>query len=99
MKTIYLREKKSGNYEFSNRENHTHKFKTQKEFREWYHKEGIYDRKNYESYAEYSKAYDSLKNSAKRGLLIKATYRMSQTYFYSNEFKDVIKFIKKHNLF
>ena len=36
MKTIYLREKKSGNFEFSNKENATLAFKTQKSFKEFY---------------------------------------------------------------
>ena len=33
---IYLREKRSGNFEISNKENSTIKFKTQKAFKEWY---------------------------------------------------------------
>lgn len=33
---IYLREKRSGNFELSNKEEATIKFKTQKAFKEWY---------------------------------------------------------------
>lgn len=33
---IYLREKRSGNFEISNKENSTVQFKTQKSFKAWY---------------------------------------------------------------
>lgn len=33
---IYLREKRSGNFEISNKENSTIRFKTYKSFKEWY---------------------------------------------------------------
>lgn len=36
MKTIYLRQKKSGNFEFSNKKEATISFKTKKDFREWF---------------------------------------------------------------
>jgi len=36
MKTIYIREKRSGNYEFSNRAEATHKFKSKKTFKKWF---------------------------------------------------------------
>jgi hypothetical protein len=36
MKTIYLREKKSGNFELSNRQEHTHKFKTWTALQDFY---------------------------------------------------------------
>lgn len=36
MKTIYIREKRSGNFEFASRENATLKFKTKKEFKQWF---------------------------------------------------------------
>ena len=45
MGTIYLRQKRSGNYEFSNKDNYTHKFKTQKSFKEFY--ENNLKRRNY----------------------------------------------------
>jgi len=76
MKIIYLREKRSGNFEFSNRENHTHKFNTWTGLEAWYNQ----DRK-----------LDSL-YSGRTGQVIKAEYRKSQTYFDSfAELKTFIK--------
>ena len=37
MKPIYLRQKRSGNFELSTRENHTHKFTTWKAMRTWFY--------------------------------------------------------------
>jgi len=65
MKTIYLREKKSGNFELSNKLEATHKFKTQKEFKEWYKPE------------YWSRRYGQKHYKA----IVKATYSQSQTYF------------------
>ena len=79
MKIIYLRQKKSGNFEITeDSKKATHKFKTQKSFREWY--EGEYDRKG--------------QISCRTGKIIKATYRLSQTYFYSAQ--EVIDHCKKN---
>jgi len=36
MKTIYLREKRSGNFELSNRKDHTHKFTTKRAAKEFF---------------------------------------------------------------
>ena len=77
MKTIYLRQKRSGNYEFSTKLNATHSFKTQKAFKEWY---------NNERPSRYGKCS-----------IIKATYRLSQTYFCNAE--EVLAYIKKNNIF
>jgi len=68
MKTIYLRQKRSGNFELSTRENHTHKFTTWKALHAWF-------------------------NDLYRGRVIKAQYRLSQTYF--NSFDELKTFIKK----
>jgi len=72
MKTIYLRQKRSGNFEFSNRQEATEKFTTKKSFIDF--TKSIYD-----------------------GKIIKATYRMSQTYFYNGT--EAYDFIKKNNIF
>ncbi len=69
MKTIYLREKRSGNFELCSRKEHTHKFRTWKDLQEWYN------------------------NLYWTSRVIKATYRLSQTYF--NEFEELKSFIKK----
>lgn len=42
MKTIYLREKKSGNFEFSNRKQANLKFSTKKEFKKWFDEQHRY---------------------------------------------------------
>jgi hypothetical protein len=68
MKAIYLRQKRSGNFELSTRENHTHKFTTWKALHAW---------------------FNDLYNSR----VIKAEYRLSQTYF--NSFDELKTFIKK----
>lgn len=70
MKTIYLRQKRSGNYELSNRKNHTSKFTTWKSLKEFF--DTIYF-----------------------GRIIKAEYRLTQTYF--NTFDELKTFIKKAN--
>jgi hypothetical protein len=70
MNTIYLRQKRSGNYELSNRKNHTHKFTTWKALKEFF--DTIYF-----------------------GRIIKAEYRLTQTYF--NTFDELKTFIKKAN--
>jgi len=70
MKTIYLRQKRSGNYELSNRKNHTSKFTTWKALSAWY-------------------------NDLYYGRIIKAEYRLTQTYF--NSFDELKTFIKKAN--
>jgi len=44
MKTIYIRQKRSGNFEFSNRENHTVKFTTLKALRNWYINDRMFGR-------------------------------------------------------
>ena len=71
MKPIYLRQKESGNFELSNRENHTHKFTTWKALNAWFN--------------------DSV-NDLYGGRVIKAEYRLSQTYF--NSFDELKTFIK-----
>lgn len=71
MKTIYLRELKSGNFEISNKKEGTVKFKTQKEIRAFFGT--LWSRK-----------------------VIKARYRLSQTYFAGPE--EFITFIKKNGL-
>ena len=58
MKTIYLREKRSGNFEITTKENATHSFNTKKHLVEFYSQLG-----------------------SKR--IVKATYRLAQTYFSS----------------
>jgi len=74
MKPIYLRQKRSGNFELSTRENHTHKFTTWKALRAW---------------------YDDLYFGRRTNRVIKAQYRLSQTYF--NSFDELKTFIKKAN--
>jgi len=71
MKTIYLRTKRSGNYEFSNRKESDLKFKTKKEFKNWY------------------------ENKRGSGRIIKATYRLSQTYFERYDFESAFKKAKE----
>jgi hypothetical protein len=66
MKTIYLRLKKSGNFEFSTKKEATHKFKSLKEFRLWFENK----RENYNQ-----------TSAMWFGKLIKATYSQVQTYF------------------
>lgn len=62
MKTIYLREKRSGNFELTgNRNEATHKFN------------------------KVSDVKDFFERNARR--IIKASYRLSQTYYDSTEFK------------
>ena len=74
MKTIYLRQKRSGNYELSNRKNHTSKFTTWKSLSAW---------------------YNDLYYGRRTGRIIKAEYRLTQTYF--NTFEELKTFIKKAN--
>ncbi len=74
MKTIYLRQKRSGNYELSNRKNHTSKFTTWKALSAW---------------------YNDLYYGRRTGRIIKAEYRLNQTYF--NTFDELKTFIKKAN--
>ena len=68
MKTIYLREKQSGNFELTTRQEATHRFSTKNELKEWFSN----------IYKSTEKASRKL-----RGKVIKATYRQAQTYFYS----------------
>ena len=84
MKTIYLREKKSGNFEFSYKEEATHKFRTQKAFKEFYNN----SRRYYSGSGRFQKYF---------GYIVKATYSQAQTYFNTPE--EVLEYIKKNNIF
>ncbi len=86
MKTVYLREKKSGNFEVSNRKEATHTFKTKKDLVEFF--DGKYDKK------EHNGEMVSVRVSQPmtRGNIIKASYRLSQTYYRSGlEFYNSLK--------
>lgn len=63
MRTIYIKEKRTGNFEFSTKKEATHTFKTKKEFEKYF----------YQMYS-FGRA------------MIKATYRLSQTYYTKYEF-------------
>ncbi len=67
---IYLREKKSGNFEFTTKDNATHTFSSIDELKEWYDSR--------------TKAFNQ-PSARWNGKLIKATYKQSQTYFYRFE--------------
>ena len=73
MKTIYLRKMKSGNYELSDRGNHTHKFNTKKGAK------AFWDMVS----GENSNTYDHFSRRLKASQIVKSTYRISQTYFNS----------------
>lgn len=70
MKTIYLREKKSGNFEFSTKENATLRFNTKKAFKEWFESHPKHQSRCFSKTTHY-------------GYIVKATYSQSQTYFYT----------------
>ena len=84
MKTIYVKRKKSGNYEFSNREEATLKFRTQKSFKDWFHN---VMRK------ESTSTWDRIHRKFKGAQLIKASYSQSQTYFFSAD--EALDYLKK----
>lgn len=67
MKTLYLKEKNSGNFEISPTPTII-KFDDEVTFTEWF-------KRNCNGYTKYRSSYGRR--------IIKATYRMSQTYFYS----------------
>ncbi len=82
MKTIYLKELRSGNFEISNKEEASHKFATQKAFKEFY-------RPSFGSGSgRFQKTFRAL---------IKASYRMSQTYFMNAD--EAILYFKKNQIF
>jgi hypothetical protein len=82
MKTIYIKELRSGNFEISNKKEATHSFKTQKAFREFY-KPTFYS-----GAGRFQKTF---------GALIKASYKMSQTYFTTAD--EALAYFKKNNIF
>ena len=82
MKTIYLKELRSGNFEISNKKEATHKFATQKAFKEFY-------RPSFRrGSGRFQKTF---------GALIKASYRLSQTYFITAD--EAILYFKKNQTF
>mgnify|MGYP003677454003 CR=1 FL=1 len=62
---------KSGNYELSDRGNHTHKFNNKTGAR------AFWDMVRWEN----SNTYDRLSRRFKGSQIVKSTYRISQTYF------------------
>lgn len=82
MKTIYLKELRSGNFEISNKKEATHKFPTQKAFREFYNPKFL------SGTGHYQKTFRAL---------IKASYRLSQTYFITAD--EAILYFKKNQTF
>ena len=80
MKTIYLKEKRSGNYEVSNRSNATHTFSNKKEFIGWYDGEA-------KEFGKVKTCTNKAPRKSYSGQIIKATYSRSQLYYFgSNEF-------------
>lgn len=85
MKTLFLKQLKSGNYKISNASDHSISFTQEDEFVKWYNE-------NINGYSLRKKSYGSR--------IIKATYRLSQTYFslpfYNKKAAlEVIKFNEK----
>ncbi len=78
MRTIYLRQKKSGNYEIADRKTATVKFTTKKALQEFWQN----TIENQPSYLRYKD----------RKKIVKQTYRLSQTYY--NSFADFYKTVK-----
>ena len=77
MKTLYLKRLRSGNYEISNREDHTIKFNRVNKLKTWY-------KQNVNGYTKYNSSFGSR--------IIKARYRLSQVYFSSvDELLNFIK--------
>ena len=74
---------KSGNYELSVRGNHTHKFNTKKGAKAFWEMMS----------QEKSNTFDRRLMRLKVAKIVKATYRLSQTYF--NSFEEFCGFIKK----
>lgn len=77
MKTIYLRQKSSNNFEVSTRKEATHTFKTKKELVEFF--DGAFEKREYNG----SMVNFRVKHPMTHGRIIKETYRLSQTYYSS----------------
>jgi hypothetical protein len=75
MKTIYFKRLKSGNYESCSRSEATEKIHTKKELKLFW------DRIQ----REITNVWDSFRQTYKRAAIIKARYRLSQTYYSSFE--------------
>ena len=90
MKTIYLRQKSSGNFEVSNRQQATHVFKSKKDLVSFF--DGEY--KNSDVINEFTgkPLRQRISNPKTSGKIIKASYRLSQTYYKSGlEFYQSLK--------
>lgn len=90
MKTVYLRQKRSGNFEVSNRKEATHKFNTKKELVNFF--DGEYVNSDTINERTGKPLRKRIADPKTTGKIIKATYRLSQTYFRSGmEFYNSIK--------
>jgi hypothetical protein len=74
MRIVYFRQKKSGNFELSNKKDHTVKFNSVTKLKNWFNNSYTYP--------------DNCLNKG-HGKVIKANYRLSQTYCFN--FQDVRK--------
>lgn len=79
MKTIYLKKKRSGNYEISNRKDFTVKFNKVNEFTTWF---------NNSLRNEKTTTWCKANRSFKKAQVIKSYYSQSQTYF--NSAKELV---------
>lgn len=81
MKTIYLRQKNSGNFEVSNKQEATHSFKTKKELISFF--DGEYTDSETINELTGKPLRKRISHPKTSGKIIKATYSQSQTYFSS----------------
>ena len=79
MKTTYLRQKRSGNFEVSNKKEATHAFRTKKELLTFF--DGVYVKSGAVNEITKKPIMKRVTNPKTTGKIIKATYRLSQVYF------------------